>query len=332
MHLTPRINATLKNEGLRVSWGAIHKFTIAAFVLVLSLTLLPFDTSGDQYSYIATYRMLSYSSITDGYRSYTEMLGSHEFVHFVLCWLASRIVAKNIFIALSNSLLAYAAMALFQKWKTAAVVSYALLLTNFYIYVLYFSAERLKYGILFFVVSIIHQDQIKKFFGFSFLAITSHMELLIIYGGMLLTVFFDAILKFFNRKTPKLLLLIAPPLFVIILILMANPLLSKFQAYYVAKPAGAFKSLGFFILAMWYSDRMKETAIFFSVIVSAAFLVGGFRVNMLAYFGFLYYGLRFKRGLNLGMLATSTYFAYASILFVENILRFGSGFTRSGGL
>lgn len=58
----------------------------------------------------------------------------------------------------------------------------------------------------------------------------------------------------------------------------------------------------------------------------AVFLFGDERINILGYFIFLYYALFVRRGLNVGVLITSVYFAYASYGHLVRIFKYGNGF------
>ena len=89
---------------------------------------------------------------------------------------------------------------------------------------------------------------------------------------------------------------------------------------------GVWKVGVFFILSMLYSKDKRETTLIFSVLMVAAFLVGGERVNLYGYFVFLYYGLQFKGGKNYGVAITSVYYAFASLGFMSNIFVYGTAF------
>lgn len=54
------------------------------------------------------------------------------------------------------------------------------------------------------------------------------------------------------------------------------------------------------------------------------FLVGGMRVNIIAYFVFLFYCVKTKQGLNIGFFVTSSYYFLGLIEYVSNVLQCGS--------
>ena len=85
------------------------------------------------------------------------------------------------------------------------------------------------------------------------------------------------------------------------------------------------------LLSMWYSKNKNQTLLLFVPLVLAVYFVGSDRVNMMAYFVFLYYGLQCKGGLNFRVLTTTVYFALKSYGFVVDIIRYGDGFETMVG-
>ena len=303
------------------------KLIAAGLVLLLSLLIMPFYTDGDQGVYRKVYKALPDLGLTEGFLLYSVTLTSKEVVPFFLYWVASRFVDKDLFIAFLNAILAYAIMSLFQKWRVSVTIAFLLLLTNFYFLVLYFAAERLKFGFIFLALSLIYIDHVKRFFGFATLALISHVQIIIVYVSMLFNFIVMQINKLFRTgKVSKKLLLVVPFLF-IPLLLAENQVISKFQSYYSERTLTELaKIFAFLLLALWYSKKKMETFIVFIPMVIIVYMVGGERVNMLGYFTFLYYGMQYKRGWNMGVMATSAYYAYTSIDFVINIVKHGNGF------
>lgn len=305
----------------------LEKLTAAILVLFFSFLISPFYTDGDQRVYRAVYEILPNLDLIEGYSFYTSQLSSKEYVHFLLSWVASSFVDKDLFIAFSNATFAYVAMSLFRKWKASVIISFIIILTNFYFLVLYFAAERLKFGFIFLTLSLIYVDQLKRFYVFATLAIISHAQVIIVYGSILFHALIRQILKLIRtREVPKSVFFLVPFLF-IPPFLVGDHLLMKFQDYY---GSGGLEALGrifvFLLLALLYSKDRGETFAIFLPLFIAVFLVGGERVNIFGYFAFLYYGLRIRGGWNVGVLVTSAYYAYASIVFLVNVFQRGDGF------
>ncbi len=89
-----------------------------------------------------------------------------------------------------------------------------------------------------------------------------------------------------------------------------------------------YKSGLFFILAYYYSKDKKELIFLFIPILIAVYSLGGDRLNMFAYFIFLYYALPINRGINFGIIFTSIYFSYKSIISCYNIVIHGDMFFK----
>lgn len=308
----------------------VAKPLTAILVFIFSLVICPYYINGDQIVYIKLYEGLRNLNLREGFIFYMSNIDSKEFGHFFLSWLGSNWhIEKDLFIAISNASLAYFALSLFQKWKVSVIIAVMLVTTNFYFLGLYFAAERLKFGVIFLVLSIIYINKIKRFYVFTFLSIISHIQMLGIYIPIFFNVFVKQLLKIFRtRKIAQYILFIFPIIFIPIL-LMIDQILSKIQSSLDVKElAELVKILLFFLLAFWYSKNKIEPVILFLPIIFAVFLLGGHRLNMLGYFIFLYYALPFKGGLNVGVLATSVYFAYSSIGFIANIIEYGHGFFK----
>jgi hypothetical protein len=305
-----------------VSYALVQKVIVAVLVFLLSLVIAPYYIEGDQEIYREVYAYLPDFGLLDGFIFYTSKLSSQEFIHFLLAWWASPYVNHDIFIAFFNGIFAYAILSLFQKWGASFPISATIIFTNYYFLVLYFPAERLKFGFLFLILSLINTDS-KKFFLFVFLALFAHVQTLILYASFFLSYLVKTVLR---KKSSKLIYFI-PFIIAFPLYLMSAQITQKYLSYSDSGGIFGVWKLGvFFILSMLYSKDKRETTLIFSVLMVAVFLVGGERVNLYGYFVFLYYGLQFKGGKNYGVAITSVYYAFASLGFMSNIFVYGTAF------
>lgn len=294
---------------------------------MLSIVISPFYIAGDQVHYVAVYERLSELDIVEAFKFYSSSLSSVELVHFLLSWLASRVVEKDIFVAISNSVLAYATILLFRKWRVSPLITVLFLFTNFYWLVLYFSAERLKFGILFLFLSMSCLGRYKSFYPLAFLSIVSHVQVSLIYASLLFQMIFKKLLRFFVTGFLSKITIMLFILFLLTLVVMREQIVTKFNAYFEYRGlAELLKVFVFLGLALWYSRKRFETVLIFVPIIVATLLLGGERVNMLGYFVFLYYALPVNRGLNIGVLVTSLYFMFSSFWYLRNIFAYGDGF------
>jgi len=262
-------------------------------------------------------------------------LDSKEVVHFFLSWLATNQgIDKDLFIAFSNAVLAFAAVGLMRKMKVSVWIMAVLLLTNFYFYVLYFAGERLKFGFVFLFLSLLYM---KRFYIFALLSIFSHVQVIILYGSILFKVLFrqtvNRIIKLFSKGKIKKKSLIIISLLPIILFLiysaLSGHLESKFQHYHGIAGHGVadlVRIFAFFILTLWYAKNKEEVTLIFIPLFISVYLIGGERINMMGYFVFLYYALPVNKGFNVGVLTTSVYYLYITYIFMVKVIEYGDGF------
>lgn len=300
--------------------------TLVVFlVFVGSLYIGPLYVLGDQIHYRSVYENLAELSLVDGYIYYNSALDSLEFVHFFLSWSASRFLDKDFFIAIANASLAWVAFGVFQKWKASVFITVLLVVTNYYLIAMYFSAERLKFGFIFLGLSFLYIERVRYFYIFSFFALTAHAQTLIVYFSLFFRVLSAQLNKVVSSGKISKLFLIVMALLLVPVALMSGQLVSKFNSYYdglrdVSELARVFV---FLLLALYYAREKVEALLIFIPLVFTVMLVGGDRVNVLAYFVFLYYALPVNKGLNVGVLLTSLYFAFGSFEYVSNIFEYG---------
>ncbi|WPC06774.1 hypothetical protein SBP02_08520 [Pseudomonas benzenivorans] len=298
---------------------------VVFFVFVGSLYIGPHYVLGDQVHYRGVYENLAKLSLVDGYIYYNSALDSLEFVHFLLSWSASRFLDKDLFIAIANALLAWVAFGVFQKWKASVLIAALLVLTNYYLIAMYFSAERLKFGFVFLGLSFLYIEKVKHFYVFSFIALVTHAQTLIVYFSLFFRVLFSQLSKVVSSGKISKMFLAVMVLLLVPVALMSGQLISKFNSYYdglrgVSELARIFV---FLILALYYARKKVEVLLVFIPLVFTVILVGGDRVNVLAYFVFLYYALPVNKGFNIGVLLTGLYFAFGSFEYVSNIFEYG---------
>ena len=214
---------------------------VMIFVFILSILIGPHYSEGDQFHYRTVYDAVSSLSFAEGYIYYNLSLSSYEYVHYSLIWFFSRFLEKDIFIALSNSILVYLLLINLNKLRVSYLISAILVLSNFYFFVLYFAAERLKYGMIFFLFSFYNIERVKFFYPLVLFSVISHAQFLILYAGIFATFLKDKFLRFFamgfiSKKIFYLVLLLS-----VVAIILNKQIYEKFLAYF-----GAFD-----IVSLW---------------------------------------------------------------------------------
>lgn len=310
---------------------------VTFFVFISSLLFAPFYFAGDQVFYGLTYESMRGLDLRGAYSVYPEYMSSKELVHFFVIFLASGLgIGKNLVMAAVNSLLAYFLMKLFKQWRVSLLIASLICITNFYILVLYFAAERLKFGVLFFIMSALYLRHKKTSLAISFLAVISHIQLIIPYAALLFSKFFSNLgLKSFltfklSYKNICISILVVA-MSILIWTLLSYQIVSKFEYYVKVQdekndPLGYLRIILLFGLTFLYTKKRSEVILKFIPLFIAVYFLGGDGVNLFAYAIFMSYALTYKHGLNFGVLITSTYFAYKSVDFIMRIIETGQGF------
>jgi hypothetical protein len=206
-----------------------------------------------------------------------------------------------------------------------------IVLTNFYMFVLYFAAERLKFGFLFLVLSLLYSNKPWQSYSLAFLSIWSHFSMLLIYAGVWMAEFYNKLSMKVKWRSKGFLLsfLVLLPPFALVLY-ESKTILWKLGTYIERNENLAVMSfmplVVLIVLTGIYAKNMRKSIFIFAPLLVGVAIVGGSRLNMLAYFIFLGFGLRVNAGVNAGVLITSAYFFYKSIGFVANVLEHGHGF------
>lgn len=298
-------------------------------VFFISLYIGSQYTGGDQEFYRKVYAVLPTLGVVEGYQFFKVNLTSAEPGYYIIAWLFSRVLEKDIFVAIANTILAFVCMKIFLKWKASVYIASLIVLTNFYLYVLFFAAERLKFSFIFLAIAIIYVNH-KRFYLFSALSLTAHAQTFILYMALLFDYFVVELKRVFALGRIKKPFLISCIGVFILLGFMYNQLETKFYSH-VNENFDIMDTLRlslFLLLAAFYSRKKLETVSLFIPLYVVAMIIGGDRVNLYGYFIFLYYALPINKGINMGILGTSIYFIFKNYMFIDNIFKFGNGFPR----
>lgn len=297
-----------------------------------SLVLSGFYTESDQAAYHSAYNILPGMGWETGQLAYESAVSSAERVHYIISFLGSTLeIDKDLLMSVCNGILAAYSMKLFLAWGADIRIAAAIVATNFYVFVLYFSAERLKFGVLFLVLAFLSTGKPVRMFVFSFMSVWSHFSTFPIWLGAWLSGFVAKVEKGEFRPRSILLQFALPAALVAVGIgFKSNYLLWKLSMYLAERESLSFTSLVPVLillgLSCFYARRLSGPVLSFLPVMVGIAILGGSRLNMLGYFIFLYYGLRANGGLNVGVIATLVYLAYKSFRLVSNIIVHGHGF------
>lgn len=306
----------------------IFSFVFALTTLAFSLVILPYYTGGDQEHYRLFYDNIASYSFFDGFLAYRSYLGANEPIYYLIIFFFNNLVEKDTLIAISNCIFAYYLARCLLKMRVNVFVVFSLFL-NFYFFVLLFSAERLKFSMMFFFISLAVGPGFKQY-TFLFLCVLSHLQSLMLVYVQKVSQIKNELVKYLKRGSLFRLFLLVGVLvgFIVVLYLMRDYLSDKYIAY--SEKAGiknVIKPIIFCVLSISYcKKRWMDILAIFTPLIFASILVGEERIVIFCYGIFFYFAAKVNKGLNMGILITNIYFIYKGIEFVLNIIYRGNGF------
>ncbi len=303
---------------------------ISSALLVFGYTYMlgSLFVGGDQEHYRAVYDVSSQNSIEKSYFYYRSRIQSDEVGHFLLTWVASQFLEKDLFNALANSILAFFSVRIFTKWGAHPLMAFVISLFSYYHLAMYLSAERLKFATIFFVIGAFYFSRSRFSYWFFLMSVVTHLQ----YVLMLMLFFFN---KFFTSMRSAVLSLkvkysdvswfLLFTLFVLFLVtFFLDHIIYKLSAYYEEFVFSEYVRIAvFFLGALFYSRTKKDVVLYFFPLFLAVALVGGDRVNLFGYFLFLLYALPVRRGFNFGVISTTIYFGFGWAQYVLWVIECG---------
>lgn len=320
----------MKINTTQIQWFFVFIAIFSAYLL-FSLFFSDYSTEGDQFFYRNFYNGIQYEDLIDGYEFYQNSLSASEPVYYIIIWLFSRFLEKNIFISMVNALLGV----LFFDWlrrKNTHWLIMGLLSLNFYLLVMFFSAERLKFGYLFLLLSQLSTGWFS--YSFSIVSILSHLQMLVLYSAELISQRISTFAQQFKRTRSRshmlywIMSMLIGLTSLLFIITVGFPLVqNKILGYIQQTEVNVSNKIVFFlILSLLYSKNKWRAFIAQVILLLTSFMVGDHRIVILSFTIFLTIGLDNKRGLNLGVLFTSGYFFVKGILLLWLIYQYNDAF------
>lgn len=298
-------------------------------VFAISMTVGALYTEGDQYNYGRVYDAIGSLTLAEAFVFYTQSLSSIEIVHFLFIWLLSGLISKVLLFSFANVFLAFLVIRYFDFLKVNFFVSAFFVLTNFYVYVLFFAAERLKFGFIILLLGLLISYSKRLRNTICIASIFGHFQMLIVLAPRIFELAVLSLVRLFHFQKFNFQVLYLV-LVGCIGFFFLDAFAAKFEAYNRETLLIDFLRISLFLtLALWYSIKrrlMLNVILQFTPLLVAVYLLGGDRVNMIAYIYFLAYGLTYRNGLNMGVFLTSIYFFGKTIFFLNSINEFGHGF------
>lgn len=311
----------------------MDKATLFFIVFAASLVLFNWYSEGDLCYYRSAYEAVKGWNIQEAFASYRKQIFSADVFHFFLIWVFSKIIAHDLLMAALNGGLAVVIYSLLTERGGGRGTSAALILFNYYFWVVAIPAERLKVAIIFVSLFYLVKTVTPRLLFFVF-GILSHASVAILYVPYFSVTRFSSGGARLSRYGVLL-------IFLIVAFVMGGDVLAKF--WWIADRAHVEFSailptlfLGFF--ALYFSDRgFFAVAPVFVVIASLIFFVSADRLNMLSLLVALGYVIDSNSGKLVNKLAgfhvrdlilwsVSAVLFIKSLVFVVNIYSNGTGF------
>jgi hypothetical protein len=294
--------------------------------------LSPYYYDGDQLGYTNAYNDMKGSNFFEGFLVYQSNITTIEPVHFFITWIFSNLYIEKFFLmSLINCFLSILIVKILQKLNINSVIIFLLLFTNFYVYVLYFSAERLKFSFIFLSLAVLNYENKKKLILYLILAIFTHLQNIILVSAIIFATFVNNFYSTNKLKLNKNKFLFIILLLLIQVLILKDQIYAKFSIYADISSANSFfkntwQPILLYIFSLKFSTNKIFTSALFFIIIIASSLVGSDRITLFAYLCFLFYALNIQRGLNILNISFITYFLIKSVGFIDKVFENGHGF------
>lgn len=308
---------------------------VAFFAFCFSLIIAPYHIEGDQVHYLKVFELMYGLGIIEAFDVYRSTIFSFEPIHFMVSWIFSNSqFDKSIAMALLNALLAVLfCQFLFARTKSYIVVS-LIFFSNYYLYTMFFTLEKLKVSVVFMLIYMVYGH---RFFalisGFSHLQ-TAVLMIISRVSQILASTRFLILWKtpFTQKFNLKFIIYVISSMLVAALFFDYG--LKKFDYYSEIQEDGKVVNiLPLFLvyIATFFSTdhSKKQVSYYFLMLGIIIFIIGGDRVNMFAYAGFLYFTayrsvLCFKGIVSIiSILFLSLYLGFKSYQYIYMVIMFG---------
>lgn len=306
----------------------INYMLVAIAAYFFSLYYSHLYIKGDQYFYSNFYEKASSASIDALPYLQFQQTGSAEPLYGILVWIGAGFIHKYYWISLFNSMFVVTLTYILNRRRISPFI-FPLIFTNYYLFVLLFSAERLKFAILMGLLFIAIDNRWK--YMFAVCAPLFHFQI-ILFAASFISGHASAIIKGAFRGVIKLSpFLISAVLATglgVLLFMFAGAIQGKVAAYKGAGFLGLIKISIFFLISMFFSRDRISTFLSFSILSAAILAFGEERVNIIGFLFMLTTLLTWNRGFNPLLVIFLLYYSYQGVDFLFKIAKYGTGYVN----
>ncbi len=312
----------------------LRDFTVYLILFALtyafSLVFLDFYTGGDQVYYTRFFEAAVDATLEEIASLQVAHTGSSEPLFGITIWGAAHAFPKIEFVAFTNSILVCMLVAGLRRLH-AYPIYYPLILTNYYLFVLLLSAERLKFA----CIALLAFGIVSGLKRYIFLAAAPlfHFQAVLFasvaFGEKVLSLL-KGLLRLQLRPIPFIVLGLSSIAALAIYLAFQDIIGFKSSHYSSHGITGIYKSLLLSICGIVLASRNDRSVAFFTFapLIIAAYRFGDNRVNIVTFTFFMYFLLRADRGLNLFAVIPLLYFSIKGVVFLSDVSRLGTGFPQ----
>lgn len=297
---------------------------IAILFYFISLIILGDYYSGDLIHYRGFYELISETPWYEVFALQYIRLGSLEPM-FSITMLFGNFLGfeHDVYIAILNSILVFS-LVIFLRIRGVNLFFIALILTNYYLFVLLTGAERLKIAYIFCLFFVMSSGRFKLLM--LFISIFFHFQLIIFYFCIFISKFIKNPLKIVSNN--KAICFFFTGVFLIFLFFYGGVIESKINSYLNSGDAlkDSVYIFGLLLISLIFFEKRYENFVFFISIWLFAMILGGGRINMMAAIYAIYLLSISKYKNSVFFIPLLCFFSYKSIDFFNNISMCGNGF------
>lgn len=293
-------------------------------VFIISAYVSPLYASGDQIYYRKAYELVAGLGLSEARQLYQTQIGVSEWGHFLVVWFGSLLdINKDIFMSFINAVLAAKLMEFLLKQGANVYIAAFIVLGNYYLFVMYFAAERLKIAFILWLYSMHFLQRQKSYIALSVGAMATHISIML----LMVQDLYRFLLVTFKYKKPYF---IVTCLVMMFMVAFSYEYLLWKSRFYYARSDITYESylpiLALFVAAVYYAKDIVWPLVAFVPILVVGSLVGFEQTNIFAWFVFLLFAIKVNGGKNVGIIGSSVFLTYKTLIFLTSIINTGQGF------
>ena len=181
----------------RLRIWTVNRILLLFATFGISVILGGLYTGGDQTIYNKVYEKIGSFKIFEAYQYYTFYLTSIEIAHFLVIWTLSNSISKVFLFSLLNTFMSALIIRFFDSLNVNFFVTLTFVLSNFYLYVLFFAAEKLKFGFIILLLGLLMTSKGKIKNSLIAMSVLGHFQMIIVIAPILFQNMSRSLMRFF---------------------------------------------------------------------------------------------------------------------------------------